>query len=55
MFAGPGTNKIKGTPILKLAMVKRLKVNKNSSEKSELENILSKNSKFVEKIRRKFF
>ena len=60
-------NKIEGTPILKLAMVKRLKVNKNLpkkfvknssknlSKKNSSKNSSKKNSsiKFVKKIRQK--
>jgi hypothetical protein len=36
-------NKIKGTPSLKLAMVKRLKVKKKSLEKSKFQKIRQKN------------
>ena len=41
------TNKIEGTPILKLAMVKRLEVKKTSNEKSKFIK------KFVKNIRQK--
>ena len=48
-FSFTPTNKIEGTPILKLAMVKRLKVNKNLQKKICQKFV----KKFIKKSRQK--